>query len=335
MPPVQGESDGPDTAGVLGEGWPDKNGTGVYGRDKSGGGNGVIGYSDKGRGVWGHSNQGGIGVLGESPKGAGVQGNSVESDGVLGQGLVGVYGRDTVGTGNGVIGYSDKGRGVWGHSDKGGIGVIGESPQETGVRGAGKTGGSFEGTFEGVHAVSHHAVAAGVAGFNDSTGAGIFGHSTGGPAGYFDGNVTVTGDILLPGAADCAENFDMQGGVALQPGSVVVIDREGVMRECAAAYDKKVAGVISGAGLYKPGIILDGQSPSDNRQPVALVGKVYCKVDAQYSSIDFGDMLTSSPTPGHAMKVTDASKAFGAVLGKALGSLASGTGEVPILVCLQ
>jgi hypothetical protein len=36
-----------------------------------------------------------------------------------------------------------------------------------------------------------------------------------------------------------------------------------------------------------------------------LVSKVYCKVDAQYASIEVGDLLTSSPTPGCAMKAED------------------------------
>jgi hypothetical protein len=69
--------------------------------------------------------------------------------------------------------------------------------------------------------------------------------------------------------------------------------------------------------------------------PVALMGKVFCKVDAQYSPIEVGDLLTTSPTLGHAMKAGDPLKAFGAVLGKALQSLKEGTGMIPVLVALQ
>jgi hypothetical protein len=68
---------------------------------------------------------------------------------------------------------------------------------------------------------------------------------------------------------------------------------------------------------------------------VALTGKVYCKVDTQYSPIDVGDLLTTSPSPGHAMKASDPSQAFGAVIGKALRSLNEGKGLIPILVALQ
>ena len=69
---------------------------------------------------------------------------------------------------------------------------------------------------------------------------------------------------------------------------------------------------------------------------MALVGKVYCKVDAQDTPIEVGDMLTTSATKGHAMKAEDPMKAFGAVIGKALGSMpAAQTGLIPILVALQ
>jgi hypothetical protein len=45
--------------------------------------------------------------------------------------------------------------------------------------------------------------------------------------------------------------------------------------------------------------------------------------------------LTTSPTPGHAMKAVDALKAFGAVIGKALKPLDRGVDMIPILVTLQ
>ena len=69
--------------------------------------------------------------------------------------------------------------------------------------------------------------------------------------------------------------------------------------------------------------------------PVALMGKVYCFADATYGPINLGDRLTTSPTPGHAMRATDAEQASGAVIGKALGGIESGTGMIPVLVTLQ
>ena len=149
-----------------------------------------------------------------------------------------------------------------------------------------------------------------------------------------NGNVSVTGDVILPGA-DCAEEFDIAESAEIKPGMVVVFDQDGALHQCRQAYDKRVAGVISGGGNYKPGLILDRRQSQDNRMPVALVGKVYCMVDAQYAPINVGDLLSTSPTPGHAMKAEDPTKAFGAVLGKALQGLQSGQALVPILVALQ
>jgi hypothetical protein len=115
----------------------------------------------------------------------------------------------------------------------------------------------------------------------------------------------------------------------------MVLDKAGKLRQSREPYDKRVAGVLSGAGGYRPGIVLDKKISQTDRMPLALVGKVYCQVDAHYSPIEVGDLLTTSATPGHAMKAGDSLKAFGAVIGKALRPLKSGSGLIPILVALQ
>jgi hypothetical protein len=142
------------------------------------------------------------------------------------------------------------------------------------------------------------------------------------------------GDIILSNS-DCAEDFDILVSSAAEPGAVMVIAGEGSLRTCTQAYDKKVAGVISGAGDLRPGILLGRQPGISGRMPLALMGKVYCKVDAQYAPIEVGDLLTTSPTEGHAMKATDPAKAFGAVIGKALKPMKNGQGMLPIMVALQ
>ena len=147
-----------------------------------------------------------------------------------------------------------------------------------------------------------------------------------------DGNVVVPGDILLTGA-DCAEQFDAVGSQLPEPGTVVVIDESGPLRESREPYDKKVAGVVSGAGDCAPALVLDKRMSEEPRVAVALVGKVYCKVDAEYSPIEVGDVLTTSLTPGYAMKASD--QAFGCILGKALRPLKEGRALIPILVALQ
>jgi len=150
------------------------------------------------------------------------------------------------------------------------------------------------------------------------------------------GNMNVTGDILLQNA-DCAEDFNIADDIFAEPGSVMVLGEEGALFPCNSAYDKRVAGVISGAGGYKPGIVLDRQQTEPlqvnyKRLPIALLGKVFCRVDAQHAAIEVGDLLTTSPTLGHAMKATDRENAFGAVIGKALAPLDRGRGLIPVLV---
>jgi hypothetical protein len=65
------------------------------------------------------------------------------------------------------------------------------------------------------------------------------------------------------------------------------------------------------------------------------MGKVARKVDARHSPIGVGDLLTTSSTPGYAMKADDPLRAFGAVIGKALRSLKGEQGTIPVLIALQ
>ena len=143
------------------------------------------------------------------------------------------------------------------------------------------------------------------------------------------------GDIVLANA-DCAEEFDVadEGADGLAPGTVVVLDDDGAVRACTDEYDSRVAGVISGAGDFRPALVLDRRPGAAGRRPVALLGKVFCRVDADAGAIRPGDLLTTSATPGHAQRATDRARAFGAVLGKALGGLERGHGLVPVLVTL-
>ncbi|MGY0459842.1 hypothetical protein ACW14Y_06235 [Kitasatospora sp. cg17-2] len=177
------------------------------------------------------------------------------------------------------------------------------------------------------------AVAAG-----NTEGAGVCG--IGPVAGRFFGDVVVTGDVVVNGdvklvGADLAEHFTTADQVSVEPGTVMVIDGVDRVRVSESAYDRRVAGVVSGAGDYRPGVVLDHQGEAAGRQALALVGKVYCKADASFGAIEAGDLLTTSPTPGHAMKADDAARSFGAVLGKAMAPLADGTGLLPILVTLH
>jgi hypothetical protein len=147
------------------------------------------------------------------------------------------------------------------------------------------------------------------------------------------GNVSFAGDITLTGA-DCAEQFRVAGDEC-DPGSVMVIDAQETLRCCTEPYDRRVAGVISGASARPPGLTLGGGIRDDSARPLALSGTVFCKTDATVEPVSAGDLLTTSATPGHAMKASDRAQAFGCVLGKALGELTEGVGLIPILVTLN
>jgi hypothetical protein len=68
---------------------------------------------------------------------------------------------------------------------------------------------------------------------------------------------------------------------------------------------------------------------------VILGAFAHCKVDADIAPIKVGDLLTTSPTKGHAQKVKDPAQAIGAIVGKALGALKKGKGTIPVIVTLQ
>jgi hypothetical protein len=134
---------------------------------------------------------------------------------------------------------------------------------------------------------------------------------------------------------DYAEGFDVSDRDAAAPGTVLSIDpaHPGQLKVSDQSYDSRVAGIVAGANGLGSGVRL-GAGGFDH--DVALAGRVYCNVDASQEAIEPGDLLTTSSTPGYAMKVTDFDRARGAVLGKAMQSLEEGhRGQILVLVTLQ
>lgn len=137
---------------------------------------------------------------------------------------------------------------------------------------------------------------------------------------------------------DYAESVDVGGSrTNYEPGDVLVIDPSspGKFLKASEAYSTLVAGIYS----TKPTITGRRQTTdaktSTTEVPMAMVGIVPTKVTAENGPIKTGDLLVASSTLGHAMKGTDRSLLTGAVIGKALGSLESGTGVIEVLVTLQ
>jgi hypothetical protein len=258
----------------------------------------------------------------------------------------GVYGQATNG-GAGVYGFSGAGDGIYGGSNSG-TGVYGQAHNEGGVAVMGRagssavnsTGGWFEAsasTGKAVYALSANGIAV------EATSSNIGLKATGGQAAAeFYGNLKIyehgtTNLVLELGKGlDYAEGFNVSTkNDHIGPGTVLVIDSEhpGMLAISTQAYDRRVAGIVSGANNLGAGVRLGGDIFDHD---VALAGRVYCNVVAGDDPIQPGDLLTTSRVPGYAMKVTDAPASQGAILGKAMEPLAAGQrGMILVLVTLQ
>lgn len=151
---------------------------------------------------------------------------------------------------------------------------------------------------------------------------------------FSDGSSLTSANTLCGG--DYAESVDVVGNRAqYEPGDVLVLDTgsPGKFLKSTEPYSTVVAGIYS----TKPGAIGRRQTTpkTPDEVPMAMVGIVPVKATAENGPIRVGDLLVSSSTPGLAMKGADRSRMLGAVIGKAMGSLDSGTGVIEILVTLQ
>jgi len=154
-----------------------------------------------------------------------------------------------------------------------------------------------------------------------------------------DGDARViTDELEIKGGSDLAENFDIVSpGQQILPGMVVSIDpsKTGKLRISDQLYDKKVAGIISGANGIETGFFMGQEgSIADGEYPIALTGRVYVYANNEGGEIKPGDFITTSSTHGYAMRVNDYLTAQGAIIGKAMSGIDK-NGFVLVLVNLQ
>jgi hypothetical protein len=147
-------------------------------------------------------------------------------------------------------------------------------------------------------------------------------------------------------------------------GDILVVDPDspGRMRLAYRSTDAAVVGIVT----REPGILLEGEITAMERgapeladelatatrlgdtqgaaavrseiearfeadhASIALAGIVDARVDASYGAIGVGDLLTTSPTLGHAMRAIDPQP--GTIVAKALEPLEFGTGSIKVLV---
>jgi hypothetical protein len=153
---------------------------------------------------------------------------------------------------------------------------------------------------------------------------------------YPDGNKQTTAWTGVLCGGDYAEAVNAKGSrKTYEPGDVLVIGEgdEGEVQKSAEPYSTMVAGIYA----TKPGVIGRRQTllKESEEIPMAMIGIVPTKVTTENGPIHRGDLLVSSSTMGYAMKGTDRSRLVGAVIGKAMGPLESGSGVIEVLVTLQ
>jgi len=162
--------------------------------------------------------------------------------------------------------------------------------------------------------------------------------NSGGAITFQDNTTQSTAYTGVTCGGDYAESVDVAGDrKSYEPGDVLVIAAESGsdVLKSAESYSTLVAGIYS----TKPGTVGRRQTTdakaSKTEVPMAMVGIVPAKVSAENGPIKRGDLLVTSSTVGYAMKGTDRGKMLGAVIGKAMGNLNSGTGVIEVLVTLQ
>jgi hypothetical protein len=119
----------------------------------------------------------------------------------------------------------------------------------------------------------------------------------------------------------------MQLSAPAELGDVLSLDpdRAGLLRPSAVQGDPGVIGVATGPAIARA----DGTWEA----AVSSCGVAVARVDAGYGAIRPGDLLTTSPTPGHAMRAVEVRP--GSLLGKAVDGLESGTGTIRMVVLVR
>ncbi|MEA2339206.1 MAG: hypothetical protein QOE82_3213, partial [Thermoanaerobaculia bacterium] len=146
---------------------------------------------------------------------------------------------------------------------------------------------------------------------------------------------TISGSNVIATYQDVAEW--VPASEAMTAGTVVVVnpDSDNGVIPSSHAYDSGVAGVVSA----QPGVILG--VAGESKEKIATSGRVKVRVDATRAPIRRGDLLVTSDERGMAMKsepIEVGGRRFhqpGTVIGKALEPLASGRGEILVLLSLQ
>ncbi len=257
-----------------------------------------------------------------------IQGvNDSDKDGSVGiSGVAGVS-TDKEIKSYGVVGYSRH------------IGVRGESPGGEKTRGCGVLGISRfgpGGVFSSEH--SYSLVADGYGKIGDyEKNVNLMGN---GDALLVNGKTVINGEIYLNSRDDkllsgsIVEMFEIDNEEFISSGDLLIVSETGnsVLSHSRNEYDRRVIGVVAG----NPALIMNNSGKKEKLYPVALAGKVMCKVDARNRPVTPGDLIVTSNTPGCGMAGDiDSFNKVGTVIGKALDGLGEGIGVIPVFLSMK
>jgi hypothetical protein len=297
---------------------------------------GVLGESGSSNGVYGSSND----TTGDAVGYGAVQ--SGHYAGVFGQNLsgygIGVFGRSTGYEGTGVYGFTDNGFGVWAQST---------ASEGWAIMATATNGG------DALHVYSNTGKAISV-----DSGASYFKDI------YINGtehtSVGIAGDIIGVMKNTGTDNLELGDVVVIKGNSPAVLGEIPVtnVAKTSKGYDSGVIGIVD--SFVQITTTTQSHKATEDANRVSIQADKTrqiktgdyihvithgefkaIKVDATYGAINPGDLLTTSPNPGYAMKVTpkiiDGETFYpnGCIIGKSLGSLESGQGSVPIFVVHQ
>ncbi len=145
---------------------------------------------------------------------------------------------------------------------------------------------------------------------------------------YYDGSVGPGGDFMRTNASgwstgsyDFAEMFP--SSETLEQGDIVVFSDANIhVKKSTKKGERSIAGIVS----TRPGFLAGENTPGS--YPIALAGRVPTNVNLENGVIAVGDPLTSSSTPGFAMKATKA----GPIAGYALEPFTGTEGKITVFV---
>jgi hypothetical protein len=192
--------------------------------------------------------------------------------------------------------------------------------------------------------------------FSSEHGYSLIADGSGQLIGDFDSNINLMGDgkallvkgdtefqgkLIIKGGSETSdfpaglvEFFEVDEAEYISPGDILAVSELGgsLLTRSRKSYSTSVIGVVSG----NPYVSVNNSGKEEKIYPVALSGKVLCKVDARNKPVNPGDLIVASDVAGCGMAGRiDSFDKTGSVIGKALDRLEDGVDLIPVFITHQ